>query len=141
MIKVKCSLNLSGTKTGRPRGRSAGEQPSAPPAPRIPRIARLMALAIRYDKKLRAGEITDAATLAMLSHVTQPRMTQILSLTLLAPDIQEELLHLPAAESVREPIHEKVLRSIVAETDWNYQRTIWQRLNSTSASARVTRRK
>ncbi|MFM9069357.1 MAG: hypothetical protein ACKOUR_18785, partial [Planctomycetota bacterium] len=86
MIKVQCSLNLKETRTGRPRGRRDGEQPSAPPAPRIPRIARLMALAIQYDNKLRTGEITDAATLAMLSYVTQPRMSQILSLTLLAPD-------------------------------------------------------
>ena len=128
MIKVKCSLNLKETRTGRPRVRRDGEQPSAPPAPRIPRIARLMALAIHYDKKLRTGEITDAATLAMLSHVTQPRMTQILSLTLLAPDIQEELLHLPAAESGREPIHEKVLRPIVTEVDWRRQRMLWSKL-------------
>lgn len=130
MIKLKCSLNLSGTKTGRPRGRSVGEQPSAPPAPRIPRIARLMALAIRYDKKLRAGKVTDAATLAMLSHVTQPRMSQILSLALLAPDIQEELLHLPAAESGKEPIHEKALRPIVAEFDWRRQRAAWSKLKT-----------
>ncbi len=128
MIKVKCSLNLKETKTGRPRGRRGDDLPPTVPPPRVPRIARLMALAIRFDEMLRTGEVADVATLAMLSHVTQPRMSQILSLTLLAPDIQEELLHLPAAESGRDPIHEKVLRPIIAEFDWRRQRTLWSKL-------------
>ena len=128
MIKVKCTLDLKPTKSGRPRGRRSDELPPTVPPPRIPRIARLMALAIRFDTMLRTGEVTDAATLAMLSHVTQPRMTQILSLTLLAPDIQEELLHLPAAEFGKEPINEKGLRPMVTELDWRRQRALWTKL-------------
>jgi len=89
-----------------------------------------MALAIRFDELLCSGQVADVTTLARLSHVSQPRMTQILSLTLLAPDIQEELLHLPAAVSGKEPIHEKVLRPIVAEFDWRRQRELWSDLKS-----------
>ena len=54
-----------------------------------------MALAIRCDQLLRSGAVPDSTALASLAHVTQPRMTQILNLTLLAPDIQEALLWLP----------------------------------------------
>jgi hypothetical protein len=46
----------------------------------------------------------------------------------LAPDIQEELLFLLAAESGRESIHEKLLRPVAAEMDWQEQRAIWAKL-------------
>lgn len=57
------------------------------PAGRVPRIAKLMALAIRFDQLLRNGAIADQSELARLTHVTQPRMTQIMNLLHLAPDI------------------------------------------------------
>lgn len=61
------------------------------------------------------GEISDVAELARLGHVSQPRMTQILNLTLLAPDIQEELLFLPRIVSGKTAVHEKVLRPLSIE--------------------------
>jgi hypothetical protein len=45
----------------------------------------------------------------------------------LAPDIQEQLLDLPAAESGRAVITERKLRQIVAELDWAKQRGMWER--------------
>lgn len=130
MITVKTSFELNHSKRGRRRISTGPSRPAMPPVQRVPRIARLMALAIRFDDLLRSGQVADVTTLARLSHVTQPRMTQILSLTLLAPDIQEELLHLPAAVSGKERIHEKVLRPIVAEFDWRRQRELWSDLKS-----------
>jgi hypothetical protein len=61
----------------------------------IPRIARLMALAIRFDGLLRGETFRDYAELARLGHVTRARMTQIMKLLDLAPDIQEHILFLP----------------------------------------------
>ena len=61
----------------------------------IPRIARLMALALRFDGLLRQKAIRDYAELAKLGRVTRARMTQIMKLLNLAPDIQEQLLFLP----------------------------------------------
>jgi len=63
--------------------------------------------------------------LARLGHVTQPRMSQILNLTLLAPDIQEELLFLPRVTTGKPTIHEKMLRRITTEIDWEKQRKMW----------------
>ena len=54
-----------------------------------------MALAIRFDRLIREDVVSDQSELARLAHVTQPRMTQIMNLLHLAPDIQEELLFLP----------------------------------------------
>lgn len=63
-----------------------------PPNPRIPRITRLMALAIKFQDMIDRGEVRDYADLARLGLVTRARLTQIMNLTLLAPEIQEGLL-------------------------------------------------
>lgn len=93
---------------------------------RIPRISRLMALAIRFERLIHEGNVTDLSELAQLAHVTQPRMTQIMNLNHLAPDIQEELLFLPRLTSGRHRIHEKGLRRITACIDWLRQHTLWK---------------
>jgi len=51
-----------------------------------------MALAIRFDDLIRRGEVRDYADLARLGHVSRARITQIMNLLNLAPDIQERLL-------------------------------------------------
>lgn len=98
--------------------------PAAPMPGRTPRISRLMALAIRCDQLLRSGAVPDATALASLAHVTQPRMTQILNLTLLAPDIQEALLYLPAITEGKAEISEKKMRKTCAESLWGKQRVM-----------------
>lgn len=102
-----------------------GEAPSTPPVSRVPRVARLLALAIHFDQLLRAGVVADQAELARLGHVTRARLTQIMNLFNLAPDIQEFLLHLQPTERGREAISERQLRPIVAEPDWQKQRQMW----------------
>ena len=58
----------------------------------IARISRLMALAIKFQDVVDRGEVTDYADLARLGHVTRARLTQIMNLLHLAPEIQEEIL-------------------------------------------------
>lgn len=53
-----------------------------------------MALAIYYEDLIRKGHVHDYAEIAALGHVTRARVTQIMNLRLLAPEIQEELLTL-----------------------------------------------
>ncbi len=48
---------------------------------------------------IREGVVTDYAELARLGHVTRARVTQIMNLLHLAPDIQETLLFLPAGRA------------------------------------------
>ena len=59
---------------------------------RIPRLARLLALAIRLEGLIREEATRDYAELARLGRVTRARMTQIMNLLHLAPDIQEAIL-------------------------------------------------
>ncbi len=126
MITVKRKLQLTRAAHGRRRVAAAKEeQPQVTPG-RIPRISRLMAVAIRLERLLLTGVVSDIMELARLGHVTQPRMSQILNLTLLAPDIQEELLFLPRVTSGKPTIHEKMLRRITTEIDWEKQREMWR---------------
>ena len=97
-------------------------------AGRIPRVAKLMALAIRFDDLLRTGKVHDMSELARLAHVTQPRMTQIMNLLHLAPDIQEDILYLPAVRNGRDKITERDLRPIIQHYVWYKQRRAWNAL-------------
>jgi hypothetical protein len=101
--------------------RAKGPAAPVPPAlPRIPRVTRLIALAIKFQDMVDRSEVRDYADLARLGHVTRARMSQIMNLLLLAPDIQEALLY-----STKEiSITERHLRSAVREVDWKTQRVI-----------------
>jgi hypothetical protein len=103
-----------------------GSKVVAEPVMRMPRISRLMALAIHLDQMVRDGVVADQAELAKLGHVSRPRLTQIMNLLCLAPDIQEELLFLPAVERGREAVTERQLRPIAGMEDWGKQRRRWR---------------
>jgi hypothetical protein len=107
-----------------------GPPPEPTPAPegRIPRISRLMALAIRFDRLIKEGEIDDQADLARLGNVSRARVTQIMNLLHLAPAIQEAILFLPVTVKGRDPIRERHVRPIAAEPDWHKQRRLWKGL-------------
>ena len=107
-----------------------GESSPEMPTGRVPRVSRLMALAIRLDQLIRDGVVADQAELARLGHVTRARLTQIMNLLLLSPDIQESILFLPTFELGRNPITEKQLRPIASVADWRKQRRMWSRLQS-----------
>ena len=81
-----------------------------------------MALAIRFDQLIRDGIVADQAR---LGYVTPSRVSQILALLQLAPDIREAILPLPPTERGRDRVTERDLRSIAAVTDWRKQRRMW----------------
>jgi hypothetical protein len=87
-----------------------------------------MALALRLDELVRTGVVANYATLARLGHVSRARISQILRLLALAPDIQESLLFLPAVERGRDPIHLRQLLTLAAILDWQQQRRLWHAL-------------
>ena len=109
----------------------AGDQRrhAAPPlrAPeRIPRIARLMALAIKFQDMIDRSEVRDYADIARLGHVTRARITQIMNLLNLAPDIQAEILGLNGLSAPYHDCAERDLRSATRFTLWSDQRRGWQ---------------
>jgi hypothetical protein len=102
---------------------------------RVPRIARLMALALRLDHLLKARVLDDYRQLAELGQVSRARISQILNLLYLAPDIQEQILFLPRTERGRDRIHLAQLQPLAQTLDWRQQRELWRQLNSTITRA------
>lgn len=90
----------------------------------IPRIARLLALAIRIEGLVRKQRIADYAEVARRGRVTRARMTQIMKLLDLAPDIQEQILFLPPTARLKE----RNLRPIVSRINWQEQRRMFRAL-------------
>ena len=95
------------------------------PTGRVPRISRLMALAIYFDQLIRAGKVKDYAELARLGQVTRARVTQIMNLLCLAPEIQEALLNLEPTTSGHRAVLERHLRPLVSHDNWQTQRRGW----------------
>ena len=91
-------------------------------ASRPARIGCLVALAHRFEGLLQSGVVKDYAELARLGHVTRARVTQIMNLLNLAPEIQEYLLFL-AADG--QEVTERDLRRVAAEVRWDRQRAMF----------------
>lgn len=129
-LTVQFDVHFARGAAGR-REVQMGEAPPKADLPEgsVPRVARLMALAIRCEELVRRGEVTDYADLARLGHVSRARMTQIMNLLNLAPDIQEAILFLPRTTRGCDAIGERHLRSICTVADWKKQRQLWQQLN------------
>ena len=113
------------------RRRSTGPS-DAPPSGngRLPRVTQVMALAIQFQDMIQRGEARDYADLARLGCLTRERMSQIMELIWLAPDIQQEILDLPPTRGGRYPISELTMRNIASLFSWVEQRAEWARLKS-----------
>lgn len=126
-------------RVGRCGNRSMRVGPATPPRPsgsgRVPRIARLMALAVRLERLIQNGGVSTQAELAEVGHVTRARVTQIMNLLHLAPDIQEALLDLPRVVGGKDPVTERDLRPIAAEIDWDVQRGMWAAVRERAGQA------
>ena len=84
-----------------------------------------MALAIRFDQLIHDGVVEDQGEIARLGHVTPARLSQIMGMLYLAPDIQEEILMLPRVDKGRDRVTERDVRRVMRSLDWDEQRRCW----------------
>ena len=130
-MKSEPAVTMELTLTPPHRRRIKADDPSPEPvqtkAPnRVPRITRLMALAIKFQDMVDRGEVCDYADLARLGHVSRARMTQIMNLLHLTPDIQEQLINLRTSNGSGRTLCERHLRKLAGLTDWSEQRKFWK---------------
>ena len=95
---------------------------------RVPRMARLLALAWHIDGLVRSGALASYAVAARLGHVSRARMSQIVSLLNLAPDLQEQLLLLQRPARSRQSLTLRQVLTLAAVPDWHEQRRRWRKL-------------
>jgi hypothetical protein len=101
-----------------------GPKPARPTA-RIARVSRLLALAHHFQNLLDTGVVRTQMELAALAKVTTARITQIMNLLFLAPDIQEEILFMPPITQGQPAVTERHLRQVLKTVVWSEQRERW----------------
>jgi hypothetical protein len=127
MSHFKIHFETSSSSHGRQRVGVPKAKKSIAPA-KLPHITKLMALAIRLEHLLASGQVKDQAEIARAAGITRARVTQILNLTNLAPDIQQAILDL---EPTTDPVirfREREVRTIAIMANWEKQRQAWKRL-------------
>ena len=129
-LVIEGALGWGRRKRAKSKELLAEAQPAAasPLSARVPRIARLMALALRLEALVQGGTVASYAELARLGHVSRARLSQILSLLYLAPDLQEELLFWKRPRRGRECLPLRHILPITDVLDWHEQRCRWRKL-------------
>lgn len=92
----------------------------------LPRLTRLLALAHRWNNLIEDGAVANYAEIAKLMGLSRARVTQIMDLLYLAPEIQEEILLLCEGRSRRVP--ERAIRSITGLPIWKEQCDVWSKM-------------
>jgi len=118
----------------RGHGRAFVAQPPPVIAPvhRPARVALMLALAHKIDAAIAAGQLHDQADAARRLDLTPARVTQLLALLALAPDLQERVLFLESLDGL-EPLTERALRRATRTRSWEAQRAICRTLLPTSS--------
>lgn len=102
--------------------------------PRTLRVARWLALAHSLMARMEVGEFCSFEEMAEVYGVSRARISQILDLALLAPDIQEEILKM-RIERGTDPVTEHNLRPMSREILWSTQRALWAQLKEAHSKA------
>ena len=92
-------------------------------------MVELLRKAHAWRQELDAGTVANQAELARREGVTRARVTQIMMLLRLAPDIQARVLALPATAE-RPILSERMLRPITCMPDLDRQLIAFDRLGS-----------
>jgi hypothetical protein len=101
------------------------EAPAAKAEARPLRIARMLAVAHALSGVLAARDAPSRTDLARALRMTTARLSQLLDLLLLAPDIQEEIAFLEAPAGT-DPVPERAMRHVVRALAWPEQRARWR---------------
>ncbi|MCS7002570.1 MAG: hypothetical protein NZ518_06965, partial [Dehalococcoidia bacterium] len=100
---------------------------------------RMLALAHHVQNAIDRGLVADRAAVARKLGLTRARVTQLLDLLLLAPDLQEAVLAMEAVDGV-EPMAERTLRAVARAGAWGEQRVAWAKLMAHEASPTAPQR-
>jgi len=104
-------------------------KPVHEPVRRPARVAQMLAFAHGLGAAIERGDFRDQADAARHFQLTRARITQLMNLTLLAPDIQEQVLFLEAVDG-REPMSERDLRTVLQSLVWADQQATWRQLRA-----------
>jgi hypothetical protein len=96
----------------------------------MPRLSRLLALALKMEQMIREGTAKNYSELAHLGQVSAARISQVMNLLHLAPDIQEEIL---LGNTPQDWLRESAVRKLSGVVLWSEQRDRWHELVATAS--------
>ena len=99
----------------------------------LPKLTTALLLGHQIEQLIRDGELRDYADAAVHSGLSRARISQLVGLTRLAPDIQEAIL------SLEHTLPERLVRPIVGQPDWERQLQMWAQLPEISAERPAAR--
>ncbi|WP_441288586.1 hypothetical protein ACSRUE_42715 [Sorangium sp. KYC3313] len=104
------------------------EPPPSKPEPvrRPAKVARMLALTHHLQSAIDRGLVADRAAVACKLGLTRARVTQLLDLLHMAPDLQQAVLTLEAVDGT-EPMSERALRAVAHAGSRVEQRGAWER--------------
>jgi len=100
-----------------------------PTGPKTFRVTELLRMAIEWRQQIDAGEVQNKADIARREGITRARVTQIMGMLRLAPEIQQRILSIPKMVS-RSPVSERMLRPIETIADYHTQIQEFHKLSS-----------
>ena len=115
--------------------------PKPPKKPKTPRVVELLQMAMEWQRQLDAGEVDTQAEIARREGITRARVTQVMGLLRLAPEIREQILALPRTVC-RPSISERALRPMTQLPQARDQLRTFQKLleGSGLATSKLCRR-
>lgn len=108
------------------------EKPTAMQDTSVSPAARNLALAHRLAELIDQGQVADYTAAARLLGVSQPRLTHLMGLMLLAPEIQAAILAGTIAPG------DKQLRQLARVAEWPEQLALLARFNATGRTRRTS---
>ncbi len=90
---------------------------------------------MQFREMIRSGDARDCADLARLGGLTRERISQIMKLLWLAPDIQIDILYLAPTPGGRFPVSEVAMRKIANRLAWPDQHEEWVKLKQSNRLA------
>jgi hypothetical protein len=105
-----------------------GSAPSRLNPTQVPRITRLLVLGHHFERLVQEGVVKDYAEIAKLTGLSRARITQITSMTLLAPEIQGSMLLYHTSKPPlmhRSTLQERHVRASLHGQCWAIQRHEW----------------
>ena len=109
-----------------PVRRRQAKNPTADAPKQLPRLCHALLAGHQINQKLQDNPNENYASIARATGLSGARITQIVGLTLLAPDIQEAIL--VSDDPAIRKLSERALRPMAAEPIWERQRELWKSL-------------
>ena len=119
--------------------RTAKRAQASRPTAGLPGVVKLLVLAYQIEQAIDEGRARDYADIARQLGVTRARVTQIVSLLLLSPDIQAAIL--TGSADLIGRLSARRLRGVVEDPDWQIQQKRFEGLMAEAKMLPPGRRK